>query len=79
MLSTSPALREWDHILSVLADIKADAATHIDQPMPADLLQQLLDSVRVLPQDLTLPVATWKHMLNKEVSRPCALSMHGGN
>jgi hypothetical protein len=69
MLSTSHALKEWDSVPKVLAEVKAYAAAHPEQPtLPADLESQLEKSADALLKQLASPHATWKQLLKKKVS-----------
>jgi hypothetical protein len=68
MISTKQALKEWDRILKLLAEVKAHAAAHPDnRVLPASLASLLNQSVEVLAQELASPVATWKQLLKAKV------------
>ena len=70
MLSATQALKEWDTVLKLLAEVKAYAAAHPnEQSMPANLEAQLDASIKVLTKELASPHATWKQLLRKKVSR----------
>jgi hypothetical protein len=69
MLSTAQALTEWERVLKQLAEVKAHAAAHPDNPMPCQPLETRLNgSVVVLSRELASPVATLKQLLKKKVS-----------
>lgn len=69
MLSTAQALTEWDTVLKSLADLKAHAAAHPDQPPPLNVIDRLNHAGFSLEKDLASPLATWKQLLKKKVSR----------
>jgi hypothetical protein len=69
MLSTAQALKEWDTVLKLLAEVKAHAAAHPTvRPLPANLQDRLGNSSGALLKDLASPVATWKQLVRKKVS-----------
>jgi hypothetical protein len=68
MLSTTQHQKEWASVVKLLAKLKAHAAAHPSQPMPRDLKQERQSSFETLARDRTPPVATWKHLLKKQVS-----------
>jgi hypothetical protein len=69
MLSTTQALKEWDSVLKLLAEVKAHAAAHPNQQsMPINLEGQLAGSVAALSKELASPHVMWKQLLKKKVS-----------
>jgi hypothetical protein len=70
MLSTRHALKEWDSVRELLADIQAYAAVHPGQSLPANLnhcSQRVRLSMAAFSRALASPLATWQQLLEKEV------------
>jgi hypothetical protein len=66
MLSTTQALKEWDSVLKLLADIKTHAAAHPEQPtIPIVLECRVTLTVDALSRELASPVATWNQPLER--------------
>lgn len=71
MLSTAQALKEWENVLKLLADIKANAAANPHQKKtPSSLTVPLQNCFDALDRILASPVATWRELMRKEVSTP---------
>jgi hypothetical protein len=71
MLSTRHALKEWDSVRELLADIQACAAVHPSQSLPTNLnarSQRVRHSMAAFSRALASPSATWQQLLEKEVS-----------
>jgi hypothetical protein len=68
MLSTAQAHKHWEAVLKCLAEIKARAATHLEQlDVPFQVKAQLKVSAAFLARELTTPVASWKQLLKQQV------------
>lgn len=69
MLSIAQAVREWEGVLKLLSKVKAQIAANPGTfTMPASLESGFSSSTDVLLRGLASPVATWKQLLEKEVS-----------
>lgn len=81
MLSTTQALKEWDKVLKLLADLKANAAAHPNQgSTPQALAQRLKHCREALNTEWASPVATWRELVQKQVRTravPMSLWSHG--
>ncbi len=70
MLSTAQALKEWDSIHKVLDEIKAHVAADPSCASVPQSMFEWLNSSPLLSQDvLASPLATWKQLLKKQVSK----------
>jgi hypothetical protein len=70
VLSTAQALKEWDTVLKLLAEVKAHAAAHPTvTPLPANLAGRLSSSNQALSRELAAPAVSWKQLLKKKVRR----------
>jgi hypothetical protein len=66
MLSTTQALKEWEGVIKLLAEIKA--ARPYQNSMPANLAQRFTQSLHVPSKGLASPAPTWRQLLQKKVS-----------
>jgi hypothetical protein len=77
MLSTRKALREWDDVRKILADVHVYAAAHPGQSLPTHLSarsERVRHTMHAFAQGLASPLVTWQQLLSKNVSIGSACS-----
>ncbi len=70
MISTSQALKEWDSILKLLADIKSHAAHPNNLTLPTSLDDVVANSNAALQRHIETPIPTWQQLVKKQVGMP---------
>lgn len=79
MLSTPKALRHFEGVVDLLAQIKAHADARPAQPVPQDLQLQLYNALQAIKSGFAAPGAVWTELLRQKVrSQLVVLNPQGG-